>query len=155
MFDANGKPQKDEGGKNIYDYPKRNSEEVKTETENKKTTLESNAEKNINYFIAPNWTLEYSIFKSKSLSDSFQKVVKAMHQGTDWITDFEKSLAEKLINKGFKKTEIAYQLAQTIEDDIKAVKEKKKENSEINIDAKDNEDSINYLIKAIKHAAGN
>lgn len=52
--------------------------------------------------------------------------------------DTEKELAKKLLNKGLKKTDIAYRLARAIEKDIK-----------INID--ENDSTIKYLINAIKY----
>ena len=73
-----------------------------------------------------------------------------MHRGTDWDADFEKTLAEKLINKSLDKTEIAYQIAQRLEDGLKLEKEGRK----ITINSEDETETLNYLIKAIKHAAG-
>ena len=51
------------------------------------------------------------------------------------------------INKNLKKTDIAYKLAQLLEDDTK------KEVKEICID--ENDEAIKYLIEAIKYACTN
>lgn len=100
-------------------------------------------EDKVKSFTSPHWTLEYCLFKSNYLSDSFQAIVKGIHTGTNW-DNFEQALSEKLNNKGLKKTEIADQLAQKIEDD-----------SAIIINPEDENDTINYIVKAIKHACRN
>ena len=106
------------------------------------------SESNVQYFSAPNWTLEYSLFKSTSLKTIFETAVKTIHSRTNWDTSFEKELATKLINKSLKKTEIAYHIANAIDEDIC------KENCIIqSID--DVDDTVNYIIKAIKYATGN
>ncbi|MDO9339702.1 MAG: AAA family ATPase [Bacteroidales bacterium] len=86
---------------------KRNSSIIKTETERQIADITAKSEKNVQYFIAPNWTLEYSLFKSRSgVCNIFKGTVKSIHSGTDWESDFEKSLAEKLINKTLKKQKL-------------------------------------------------
>jgi putative ATP-dependent endonuclease of OLD family len=155
VIDHEGKPVKNDKEKNTYDYQKIDNTIFSKQTSEAKAALEKNSEKNLTYFIAPSWTFEYSLLKSKSLGTLFKDVVKSIHTGTDWDTNFEKALAAMLINKGLKKTEIAYQMAQKIENDSKEVKEKKKASCSINIDITDVDDTINYLVKAIKHAARN
>lgn len=144
--DDEGKPIKDTKGKNQYDFIKK---DVQKETQLKIAQIIGKAEKNVQYYPAPNWTLEYSLFKSTCFSSIFQNAVKAIHAGTDWNTDFEKSLAEKLINKGLKKTEIAYSIANTIDEDVK------KETKNIVINTQDVNDSINYIVKALMYVTGN
>lgn len=102
---------------------------------------------NIQSFTSPHWTLEYCLFKSSSLSETFQDVVKGVHTGTNW-NDFESTLTEKLENKNLKKTEIADRLAQKILDDLS-------NDQSIIVDPEDETDTIHYIIKAIKHACGN
>ena len=93
--------------------------------------------------------MDFGIFKSTSLTTVFQNAAKAIHTGTDWNADFEKALAIKLLNKGLKKTEIAYQMANAIDEDLSnPVKN-------IQIAADEEADTINYLVKAIKYATGN
>jgi putative ATP-dependent endonuclease of OLD family len=102
------------------DFVKRNPETIKKETEDTIKKISDQAEQNVKYFPAPNWTLEYSLFKSASLKNLFQNAVKAIHSGTDWDAGFEKLLAKKLMNIGSKleKTKIAYQIANAIDEDL-------------------------------------
>ena len=139
--DANGKIIK-ESGKIKYKYTKIDEETVRRDSQAKKATKEMQYKfQKVQAFIAENWTLEYCLFKSTALSSIFKEVVESIHSGTDW-TNFETELAKKLINKGLKKTEIAYQLADKIEKMTSTV------------DINDN-DSINYLVGAIKYACSN
>lgn len=131
-------------------YLKRNAQTVQQETQQKIAEINGKAEQNVKYFPAPNWTLEYSLFKSKSITMVFQNAAKAIHIGTDWDTDFEKELAIKLINKGLKKTEIAYQISNAIDKDLSIPAEDRT----IQIRADEEADSIHYLVKAIKYVTG-
>ena len=135
--------------KNGDDYVKRDTNTVQLEEHQKIADINGKAEQIVKYFAASKWTLEYSLFKSTSLTTVFQNAVKAIHTGTDWNADFEKELAKKLINKGLKKTEIAYQIANAIDEDLS------KPLRTIQIAVDDDADSINYLVNAIKYAAGN
>lgn len=130
------------------DFIKRDVQTVQQETQIKLTAINGKSENNVQYFPAPSWTLEYSIFKSASLTMLLQNAAKAFHTHTDWNTDFEKALATKLINKTLKKTDIAYHIANTIDEDLsKGVRT-------ITI-SEDVADTVNYLVKAIKYATGN
>lgn len=130
------------------DFVKRNSQTVEQETQAKLATINGKAEQSVKYFPAPIWTLEYSLFKSASLKALLQNATKAIHTHTNWDTDFEKALAKKLINKTLKKTAIAYHIANAIDEDLIKVTP----TIQITDDAND---TINYLIKAIKYATGN
>lgn len=134
--------------KNGDDFVKRDENTVQQETTKEIKDISGKSENNVQYFPAPNWTLEYSLFKSASLATLFQNAVKAIHTGTDWNKDFELELAKKLINKRLKKTEIAYQIANAIDEDLT-----KEIRTILNID--DEKDTVNYLVKAIKYATGN
>ncbi|MFB6182318.1 MAG: ATP-dependent endonuclease [Candidatus Magasanikbacteria bacterium] len=87
--------------------------------------------------------LEYSLARSEILGSEFKEVVKDIHSGTDWS-----NFTEKLKEKGsdfLNKTEIAYRLAQRIEEDHEEERE---------IDFEDyKSDSISYIIDAIKYAS--
>lgn len=133
------------------DSVKRDAGTIQQETQASIDANDLKSEQSIKYHTAPYWTLEYSLFKSSSLSAVYQEVCKSIHSGTDWDTDFEKALAYKLINKGLKKTEIAYQIANKIDEDLS----KPSEERTININSEDEDDSIFYLIQAIKYASGN
>lgn len=134
--------------KNGDDFLKREANTVSQETQIKLATINGKSENNVQYFPAPNWTLEYSLFKSTSLTTVFQNAAKAFHTHTDWNTDFEKALATKLINKTLKKTDIAYHIANAIDEDLS-----KEVRTIQNVD--DANDTVNYLVKAIKYATGN
>jgi putative ATP-dependent endonuclease of the OLD family len=130
------------------DVLKRDAQTIEDETKQKIDDIDSKSEKNVKYFATPNWTLEYVLFKSKSLKTVFESVAEEAHSGTDWKTNFELALAKKLIDKSLKKTKIAYEIASRIDEDLK----KPVHERQIKI-AED--DTINYLVRAIKHAAGN
>lgn len=133
--------------KNGDNYIKRDANTVQQETQQKIAIINEQAEQNVRYFPAPNWTLEYSLFKSTSLTTLLQTAAKAIHTNTNW-DEFENALAQKLINKGLKKTEIAYQIASAIDEDLG------KDVRTIQI-ADDVNDTVNYFVKAIKYATGN
>jgi putative ATP-dependent endonuclease of OLD family len=134
------------------DFIKRDVDTIQRETQVAIDSNDTKSQQSIKYHTAPNWTLEYSLFKSTSLTATLQSVCKSIHSGTDWDTDFEKTLAIKLIDKNRKlsKTEVAYRLANAIDVDL----QKPPEERTINIDL-DNDASIKYLIQAIRYAAGN
>ena len=119
----------------------KSKKDLKTE----KKTLKYNGQF-VKTFVSPHWTLEYCLSKSSSLGLQFQEIVQGIHTKTDW-SDFGKSLTEKLDNKGLKKTKIAYQLAKLLEEDSK------KEISSIIIS--DDDETIKYLLEAIKYACEN
>lgn len=135
VTDCDVKEYKKEGS----EYQKRQN--IDEERQKKVKEKELKSFENVKYFVAPYWTLEYSLFLSQSLSAKFQEIVKSIHSGTNWDSDFEKELAKKLINKSLEKTKIAYQLATHL-DSLR----------DLDISAEDN---INYLKKAIEYAAGN
>lgn len=133
------------------DFVKRDEHTVQIETQGIIDANNEKSEQSIKYHTAPNWTLEYSLFKSTSLTSTFQSVCESIHNGTDWDTGFEKMLAIKLIDKNRKlnKTEVAYRLATAIDEDL----QKAPDERAIAIDTDDDE-SIKYLIHAIRYAAG-
>ncbi len=134
--------------KNGDDFVKVDTQTFQQKTQAKLDTINGKAEQRVKYFPAPNWTLEYSLFKSASLTTLLQNAARAIHTQTDWATDFEKALATKLINKTLNKTAIAYHIANAIDEDLI----KGAPTIQIKDDAND---TINYLVKAIKYATGN
>ena len=94
-------------------------------------------------FLAPDWTLEFSLQKSKSFSKLFEDSFRSAHPQAG--TDMEFEVAKKLLNKGLKKQHIAYLMANGIEADLTGP-------NEINIE--NDEASAQYLIQGIKHACG-
>jgi putative ATP-dependent endonuclease of OLD family len=154
IVDAAGLPVPNSKGNPTYDYLLRDVPTVNAENAAKKTTIDKSLGA-ILYFIATDWTLEYSLYKSNCLTGIFQQAVKTIHSGTDWTTDFEKKLAEKLIVKSLDKTEIAYRMAKTLLDHLENDPERLTTPlKEIN-EADGKNDRIDYIIKAIKYAAGN
>lgn len=151
-LDDDGKPVKNDKSKNQYDFVKIN---VQQKTQQVIEKINNKSENNVQFFPAPNWTLEYSLYKSACLTTVFQNAAKAIHTGTDWDADFEKALAEKLINKGLKKTEIAYHMANAIDEDLSKFEKGEITVKTIHITTDDENDTVNYLLKAIKYATGN
>ncbi|MGM0946130.1 MAG: ATP-dependent nuclease [Bacteroidota bacterium] len=137
-LDEHGNVVKDANNKTVYTYEKREFNAYNTETLAKITETESKFKaQKVDAFVAPNWTLEYSLLKSNSLGAKFSEVFKKVHPQID-ENNYEQELAKKLINKGLKKTEIAYELAQVLEN-----------TPELTID--ENDTGIKYLIDAIKY----
>ena len=114
---------------------------IDSERKSKISEIKSKSSQNVNYFVAPHWTLEYSLFLSKSLTDKFQEIVKSIHKKIDEEVDFEEGLARRLIIQTLNKTRIAYELANYL-DGLE------------NISLEEN-DTICYLKKAIEYASGN
>lgn len=127
---------------------KRDAETIHAEAKQKTDDIESKSEKNVKYFATPKWTLEYAMFHSRSLNTLFETAVKKFHTQTPWNADFELELAKKLIYKSLEKTRIAYEIASAIDKDL----DKPADKRQIKIT---DDDSINYLVRAIKYAAGN
>ncbi len=145
--DDDGNIQKNANGKIIYDYNKTDEDVITPLEEERKNELQTSYNnQNIKAFISGNWTLEYNLYKSDGLNDLFVETLESIHSGTDWVTDPEKELAKKLINKSLKKTEIAYQIAQKIEDDVNS------DTPQINFN---NTDTIKKLLEAIEYACNN
>ncbi len=137
-LDEDGKVVKDVNSKTVYTYDKRDSIDYNAETLAKiAETKAKYKDQKVDVFVAPNWTLEYSLLKSASLGEKFCEVFKKVHPQIN-ENDCEKELAKKLINKGLKKTEIAYELAQVLEN-----------TPELILD--ENDEGIKYLIDAIKY----
>ncbi|WP_121811302.1 ATP-dependent nuclease [Mucilaginibacter kameinonensis] len=152
--DAAGKLELDTEGKSTYVYIKRDGPTVESET---KAAVKQKDESSgiIQYYIGDKWTLEYALYHSEALQVLFKELAEKVHSKTDWKTGWEAKLAEKLIEKRLDKTEIAYRLANTINQHL--VKDPERLLSplkEINL-ADSDSDAIGYLLKAIRHASGN
>lgn len=106
------------------------------------------ADQNVRLYIAPHWTLEWSLFLSNALKQLFMEAVSKVHSRTDafkrnddqtWKeADFEAKLIEKLKTRSLDKVAIAQTLVEKI-----------MTSNQISI-AED--DSAYYLVAAIKHA---
>ncbi|MDM1249462.1 AAA family ATPase [Acinetobacter sp. R933-2] len=133
------------------DYCPKSSKVLESEIANKIKEINEKSNQNVKYYAAKQWTLEYSIFKSKKLSALFQKHSKAIHTKTKWDSNFELELAKKLINQGLKKTEIAYRLAHELDKEMN----KHEPDRTLNLHETESTDSIYYLIEAIEYVTNN
>jgi putative ATP-dependent endonuclease of the OLD family len=126
-------------------FEKRDQTDVQRE---KNAALEQDERKlndgSIRTFVAPNWTLEYSLLTSTSLGHLFKQAFEEAHPNTE-SENLEYEVAKKLLNRGLKKQDIAYRMAQAIESNITNGKTLK-------IEGKD--PGAQYLIDAIEHACG-
>jgi len=137
-IDEDGKVVKDARGKTEYIYKKKDPAVFNQKTTVKRAKIISDfKDQKVDVFVAPNWTLEYSLLKSTSLGSKFCEILKIVHPKIN-ETNFEEALAIKLINKGLDKTEIAYELAQVLEN-----------TPELKLDETDA--GIKYLVDAIKY----
>jgi putative ATP-dependent endonuclease of OLD family len=99
---------------------------------------------NIKICVAKQWTLEWCLFKSSSLSTLFKKTVSEVHNKTvDFKDDskFETKLKEKLKDRSLDKVAIANRPSEEIENV-----------SDLNFN---NDEYVEYLINAIKHVSEN
>jgi putative ATP-dependent endonuclease of the OLD family len=136
----------------IFKLINEEDERVRTKSENLIKLKGELLETNIILELAKEWTLEWCLFKSPTLSELFKESVSSVHSGTK---DFEKgerglfkpSFQSKLISKlkkeantsGIEKVKIASELANKII-----------EKEDLTID--ENDEYLRYLIVAIKHA---
>jgi putative ATP-dependent endonuclease of OLD family len=99
----------------------------------------------VELFIAKEWTLEWCLFKSTSLSTLFKESVSAVHSGTDEFKDgkfdeskFISKLKKEKETAPLDKVQIANELANKIE--------------KVGFTIQANDEYLKYLIDAIKHA---
>jgi len=132
--DDDGKVEKDGNGKTVYDYQAKGPNDVLSESASaiKQKEGRFNSQK-VKAFVAPQWTLEYCLFKSNSLSGSFKRALISVHPQID-ADNLERELGGKLINGSLDKTEIAHQLAHALEEDLN------KTSPKISLD--DNDESV-------------
>lgn len=125
--------------------------DIQIQIEAKLQEYENKSKQKIKYFIAKQWTLEYCLFKSSKLSNTFKEHAKAIHSRTPWDTNFELELAKKLINKKLNKTEISYRIAHDLDEEMN----KNESDRELNLHETDTTDSIYNLIEAIRYVTSN
>lgn len=141
---ADGKPEKDDKGKTVYVYSKLPVADVAVDT------AAMIAEKKADYakqttaaFVAPQWTMEYSLLSSAVFGPELRTAIKAAHPQIE-LADLEAELAQKLISRSLKKTEVAHLLAVAIDADAKSAAQK--------IVPSYADAPAAYLLEAIKHA---
>lgn len=135
--------------KEVTNYVKKDNTQEITQ---KIAEIKAKSSRNLKYFPAPQWTLEYCFFKSSKLSTIFQLNAKSIHpQIFADDKDFELELAKQLFNQGLKKTKIAYKIAHDLD------KEMAKEPTlqTLKLHEADSTDSIYYLIEAIQYVTSN
>lgn len=135
---------KTKGGKTVWIYKQEDQAQVRKHSIDKIENIRQEFDDGyVKSFVAPRWTLEYSLLQSPLFSDMFQSVFKEVHPGID-ENDCEKELAVKLLNKGLDKTDLAHRLAQLIRG--------RTAKGQFALDL--NECSTKYLLEAIRHATG-
>jgi putative ATP-dependent endonuclease of OLD family len=144
VTDLDVKPKKDIG---IFDEAEQRNKEQKI-----RSAIGDISGSNVILEIAKEWTLEWCLYKSDSLSELFKESVSKVHSKTksfkkneesDWNPNFERTLISKL-KKGkgdspLNKVAIANELAEKISQDP-------------NLVIAQDDEYIEYLIKAIRHA---
>jgi putative ATP-dependent endonuclease of the OLD family len=144
QVDAEGKPVKDAANRNCYTFSKRDPATVDAETAAAQAALFAKYDQqSIKAFVAPCWTLEYSLRLSNALTVPFANALKKAHPHVD-LANPESELAQKLLNRSLDKTELAHQLALALDTDAKLAA------PTIVLAAHD--PHLAYLIGAIKHA---
>lgn len=142
-LDEDGHIIRKENGKIDYDYLPIDGNTFNSESGERTEELEALlSNQNVKSFITKLWTLEYSLFKSSSLSEVFKKAAIKVHPGMN-TGNFEKKLAKKLIIKTLDKTDIAYEIASELDADIR------REHPEIDLDVSDS--GVKNIIDAIKY----
>ncbi|MDC5521956.1 AAA family ATPase [Acinetobacter baumannii] len=134
--------------KDVIRYIKKDNSQ---ETSEKIAEIKAKSSSNLKYFPAPQWTLEYCLFKSPKLTEIFQSNAKSTHPlifSDD--KDFELELAKQLFNQGLKKTEIAYKISHDLDEIAKDLS-----HQSLNLHETDSTDSIYYLIEAIRYVTSN
>lgn len=136
------------GEKEVTKYLKKDNS---IEITKKIAEINAKSTSNLKYFPAPQWTLEYCLFKSPKLTEIFQTSAKSIHpQIFADDKDFELELAKQLFKQGLQKTEIAYKIAHDLDEIAKDLS-----HQTLNLNEAETTDSIYYLIEAIRYVTNN
>lgn len=140
----------------IRAYKRHNFEKIHKNKFNRKTSLKlirikNKSKQKIKYYPAPYWTLEYCLYQSQKLSEIFKKHTKIIHSKTPWNSNFELELAKKLIKKNLDKTGIAYRIAHELDQEI----EKEPHLQTLKLYETESNDTIYYLLEAIRYVTNN
>lgn len=123
-------------------YTKIDEQEYKNECSASVATIKQTYTDTVNVYVAEEWTLEWCLMKSTVLGDLFIDVAKVIHPNGEWETNKELQLAEKLLKKTLKKSEIAYQMVKRLNSDMK----------ELDITRIATDKSVKHIYEAIKNA---
>lgn len=147
VTDLDNRPDDDGKFKNITELDEEVDKKIKTKYENLITLKKELNGSNVTLELAKEWTLEWCLYKSDTLSNLFKESVKKVHSGTDEFESFNSEFEAKFISKLKKekgtspidKVKIASTLAEKIRDDK-------------SIDFSIDDTYIKYIVDAIKHA---
>jgi len=139
---ADGKPVKN-GNAFVYQLAKLPAGDVGTAAKARFLAISGKYDQqSVKAFVAPEWTLEYSLLHSPVFKAAIEAALQAAHPHLN-VADMERELAAKLLNGGLDKTEIAHHLAKELEADVNRAAPKYL--PQLN-------DSAGYLVRAIKYA---
>lgn len=140
--------KEDENDSDIIEYSAISPEEEASKAKSIADSIALPDNSNVRIYISPHWTLEWCLFLSNALRANFMDCVAKVHSKTEGFKKndeglyddekFKKELIKKLKDRNLNKIAIAHELCELI-----------RVSEDFNI-AED--DSINYLVKAIKHA---
>ncbi len=99
-------------------------------------------QQSVKVFVAPQWTLEYSLFDSLVFKTAIETAIMGAHPQIE-TDNLEEELARKLLNQSLDKVEIAHRLAKELEADVSRPTAKY---------IPQVDDSAGYLVRAIKYA---
>jgi putative ATP-dependent endonuclease of the OLD family len=155
VTDLDNRPDENGGFKNVSDLDEKIDKTIKSKYDNLETLRQELTGTSITLELAKEWTLEWCLYKSSSLSTLFKESVSEVHNKTDAFkkaatTDpFKREFEQKLISK-LRKDQGTSEL-----DKVKvasALAERIKISKPLVIG---DDEYINYLVNAIKHACGN
>jgi putative ATP-dependent endonuclease of OLD family len=129
---------KKNGKRTIYIYNKIANSDAERKVKKDVKENEFLNDKYVKHFVSDLWTFEYCLLKSEILSKKYKEILKEIHSETFTDDNWEQNLSKILLSKSIKKTEIAYRLSFELETiDFSNLKDI---------------DTLNYIIKAIKHS---
>ena len=140
--------KEDENDSDIIEYSVISPEEEASKAKSIADSIALPDNSNVKMYISPHWTLEWCLFLSNALKANFMDCVAKVHSKTegfkkndDGLYDYEKfkkELIKRLKERKLNKIAIAHELCELI-----------RVSEDLNISE---DDSIYYLVKAIKHA---
>ncbi|MFN4027508.1 MAG: ATP-dependent nuclease [Flavobacterium sp.] len=137
--------QKKISGQNQYTFIKQNISDHDRLVKEKEIKILDKESDYVKPFVSKQWTFEWCLLKSTVLGASFKEILKIIHSDTFKNTDtedgYELGLANLLLSKSLKKTELAYQLSEKVKE-LNSLDFKK-------------DDTFYYIVSAIKHACKN
>lgn len=142
VTDLDNRPNEKGEFKKYEELDDEHDKKVKTKYDNLKKLKNELVETNITLELAKEWTLEWCLYKSPTLSALFKNSLKEVHP-TIFKTNFNDfiPMLEKKKSTNLSKVKLATNLAEKI-----------KKDKEITKDKLEKDEYLNYLISSIKHA---